>query len=548
MEKIKKVIAYVKNQTLNELYQKSGMRFAFISAPKDGNMQSTPWVKCRDYLHDAFRAFIHKDACGIYGFSYNAKTDPPIDTRRTRMLVKDDSLSDTCIKKNVLNGVKIINIYEEIAGLKTKTRRYQVSPGIWVINGPNLWLRSPALTSMFTFLLRLGELQLNFSNIEELEEEFSKIKDPNPKNDKDNDLKYLCATWDKMALILENYEAIFLQGKQYEDCITEKKNKLNIDTYHNYMGIKSFCDGKYRNKSAYLRYIEFLKEKDKQVLEHQKKNLVEDNKKQLLRIETEYNDSIYQNYDGATLHMTTVSNPTDGRKQCAPFTKCREHVIASYRASLSQNYKYIAFASHCKTNPVVDTEMTRFLVTVSGVDSGKGKINKAKNELFFAKQVLITYENFFGMVPSIISTVKLKHKEGTSTGWLFTSSSDWIKNPVMFSIYMMIIRTAKAACASIGPLDVMSVHAISKYWKKYYNYTEGKDNNTSICLHHKEMLAVVANRKLLFDNVISRNYFADNGSTEVDYYKRVGFDSLVNSTHLSVKLNTQFKKIKEQLK
>ncbi len=544
MDKIKEFKSYDKNQNLDEIYQKSGMRFAFISAPKDGNAQSCSWVKCRDFLHDAFRAFIHKSSCSIYGFSYNYKTDPPIDTRRIRMLIMDVDKNADILKKNILNGVKLINHYESLANIKQRTKRYEVNPGIWVINGPNFWLKSPVLISMYTFLLRLGELNIVFKNTKDLEKQLKK----HSSKEGNNDAKYLYTTWNKMSLIVENYDKIFLKGKRYENCITNKTNMLHVNSYHNTMGIVSFCNGSYGYKESYNSFKAIIdkqspiKKKVINIIEIEKKQ----NKKQLLRVETPYNKDIYDHYEPFSFYASTVSSPENGRKQCYKFSYCREHMIASIRAALSETTECdnIEFYHRNIGGPLVDLEKTRLLVTVSGVDAGKGKINKAWQELFFAKRVLNTYEKFFGIEESLITTVKLVHKESLNTAWLFTSSKEWITNPVMFSIYIMIIRASKNAASTVGTIDKLSMPKLNKHWKKFFNYVGDQNKDAFIYVNYSKILEVLSYRHELFVKTPVEAYLADNGDSGTFYYKNVGIMSLLDKSHLDTELVKKVEELK----
>jgi len=562
MQKIKEFKAYDKQQILNEIYQKSGMRFALMSAPKDGNLQSCPWIKCRDYLHDAFRAFIHKSSCKIYGFSYDYATDPPIDTRRIRLLVKNEVKNAKDLTKDVIYGVKLINHYESIAGIKLRTKKYEINPGIWVVNGPNFWFKSPVLTSMFTFLLRLGEYRINFENNDDLELALKKHANP----EGDNDARYLKSTWDKMAIIIRHYDEIFLDGKRYERCITQKKNKIPINNYHNYMGIVSFCEDRYKYAPSLRNFKKILNKYKKDPKEEPKESKIKavDNSpkveepvkaekpvklaekvekakpkaKKLLRIKTQYGKPVYDNYDASSFSAATISSAKNGRTQCFSFTGCREHMIASIRAALSENCAQpITFAFRNNNNTKIDIDKMRLICTVNGVDSGKGKINKTWSELFFAKRVLNAYEHAYGMEKSIISTVKLKHKEGLSTAWLFTGSGDWMSNPVMFSIYVLIIRAAKNAAATIGPLEVISVVKLEKYWKKFDKYIDNAGNkNVYLYKHHKSILDIISQRKNLFTKSPVEAYFANNGDQDIDFYKKVGVISLLDKKHMDKKL------------
>jgi len=547
MQKIKKFKVYDKVQSLNEIYQQSGMRFALMSAPKDGNLQSCPWVKCRDYLHDAFRAFIHKNSCKIYGFSYNYETDPPIDTRRIRLLVKNESIELKDLALDVIHGVRLINHYENIAGIKLRTKKYEVNPGIWVINGPNFWFKSPVLTTMFTFLLRLGELRIKFKDTYDLELQLKKHADP----EGNNDAKYLKDTWNKMSLIAQYYDEIFLNGKRYEKCIRQKKNDITVYDYHNYMGIVSLCKNNYKYAPSSVNFQKLVKKHLKiqeKELPEKIEPLVEKVKpkpKKLLRVVTQYSVPIYNNYDASSFEASIVSSAKEGRRQCFSFTQCREHMIASIRAGLSDNCdKKIAFAYRKGNTAKIDTTKTRLVVQVVGVNEGKGKLHKAWQELFFAKRVLNAYEHAYGLEKSTISTVKLKHPEDLSTAWLFTSSAEWMANPVMFSIYVLIIRAAKNAAATIGTIDAISPIKLGKYWEKFYNYIKD-DSHQNVYIHkkHKSICNVINLRKDLFIKTPEQAFFADNGDQDIDFYKKVGITSLLDKKHMDKDLINKAKKL-----
>ena len=288
-----------------------------------------------------------------------------------------------------------------------------------------------------------------------------------------------------------------------------------------------------------------FKNYDKKQIKTQE-TFLEKDEKQLLRVKTPYDKNIYDHYNPSSFYTTTVSSPANGREQCSLFSHCREHVIASVRAALSEvsEYDNIYFTDRTTGGPAVDMQKIRLLVTLAGIDTGQGKINKAWKELFFAKKVLNTYEKFLGMEKSTVSTVKLEHKEGLSTAWLFTGSSEWILNPVMFSIYIMIIRASKNTASTIGTIDTPTMPKLNKHWKKFYNYVGKKNKDTFMSTSYSKILEVLLHRHALFTKSPINSYFASNGSSDFSYYKKVGIVSLLDKTHLDEDLIKKAEKLK----
>ena len=64
------------DNSLSEIYQQVNMQFAFISPD---NEQSHTFVLCRDFLHDAVKAYLNKSSCEIYRFRYDYNVNPCID-------------------------------------------------------------------------------------------------------------------------------------------------------------------------------------------------------------------------------------------------------------------------------------------------------------------------------------------------------------------------------------------------------------------------------------------------------------------------------------
>jgi len=157
--------------------QLTKMVFAFVSAPKFGNKQLFWWVKCRDFLADAVRASVTKTPFRIYRFNFINKAKSPLDTRRVRLLVSFENYTNN--SASIINGSiavdkkelrenkvvmrmaqTILNHFEEKNGLRRTTIKYIPQDGVpmWYVNGPSIWLRSPALISLFTLLIRSAKL------------------------------------------------------------------------------------------------------------------------------------------------------------------------------------------------------------------------------------------------------------------------------------------------------------------------------------------------------------------------------------------------------
>jgi hypothetical protein len=229
---------------LSEIYQSTGFHFAFASGPKykDGRVQCHEWAKCRDFLPDAARAMLTEKPCGIFGFTYDAKKNPTIDMARTRMLVtfKGVDLDVKAFEKKLLNGLAIAHHYEKMAGA-TLSRLYAVTghkdENVYMFFGPGLWMSSPFFISMYTFLIRLGDKELQFKNNEELRAALKKLyeeKKAGKAYGNDNDANYIQYSWDKLDVIIKNRKKLFPEKDGYHDIFFMGHS---IDAFHNKTGV-----------------------------------------------------------------------------------------------------------------------------------------------------------------------------------------------------------------------------------------------------------------------------------------------------------------------
>jgi hypothetical protein len=249
MTKKKKVVWFPTPKNLCEIYQKTGIHFAFVTAPKSGNKVCHEWVKCRDFMPDAVRTQITGKPSSIFGFTFNKGKNPPIDIAKTRVLVSKEQLTDDAKRLEFTEmmkaGLKLVNYYEAVAGV-SKSKMYEVDiegqkryTKIFMFVGPKMWMLSPFLVSMYTFLIRLGHKKLKFKDGKEL---LAALKDlqANPGKMSDNDTNYLRSSWDKMEQIIKNRAELFPKEKGVHDIYWKD---LNISSFHNNTGLLALATG-----------------------------------------------------------------------------------------------------------------------------------------------------------------------------------------------------------------------------------------------------------------------------------------------------------------
>ena len=543
---------FTDSANLDEIYQKSGLRFSFLS--KDGE-QCHPWVKCRDYLHDIVKSQVTKKSLrDIYGLSFNPKKDPNICLDNIKMVVKNYKPGQKSEKElNVLveiadGAVRLLNHYEGLAKLKQQTTCKIVEDKYIIFEGPSLWLKSPVLTSMFTFLIRLGARGLKFKSHDDLKDQFKKLSKILVL-DNDNDRTYLTHTFDKMCVVIKYAKEILQTSDTSYDPIVEDK-EINMTDYHDKSGIYSLCKSVYTRSDANTKLKEYIKI-DKE-LEEELAKKKEDGKAKLTRIVGFGSGSIYEEDPCTSIRFSLVTiNDAGERVQCHKPNSCREYTIGYLRAGfLNWKIPMLFNEDDVSKSPPLDTEKLRLLVTVNGVDKGVGMVSTHKKELFFSKRVLNFYEHKHGIPLTKISTVKIKFKKKEVTGWLFIADKTWIESPVMFSLYCLILRSARLALVYTKSVpDNIDDNFITKLWDTFKAKSTHNDANR-FGNYVGEADKILKNRKILFTSKRETAF----GLKRVDkdkpqYYKRCGFDILVKSKtanmslHFDKKLIARYRKL-----
>ena len=246
-----------KASSLSEIYQKTGIVFSFVSSPSEDSKQCHEWVKCRDFLHDAVRTQITGSQCFIFGFRFSKGTNPVVDLNKIRMLVsknelKNNSADLASFGLKMRSSLKIIRCFEKLAGVKPSILKKVDTAGssyaaIYMFIGDKIWMKSPFMLSLYTFLIRLGDKELVFSTESELAEALETLaKTSKPSgNGNDNDLTYLAACHKHLFTIIKRHEELFPSDKDGIHDIYTKA--IDINSFHNSSGIlsltrKTTCD------------------------------------------------------------------------------------------------------------------------------------------------------------------------------------------------------------------------------------------------------------------------------------------------------------------
>lgn len=250
MSELTKVGWFSKTSRLNEIYQSTGMMFAFVSSPLNGLCQCHEWVKCRDFLPDAARSQVTNKKCSIYGFTFDPAKNPIIDLNKMRMMVTKLFSKDADIPKfrqKIKSSLELLNHFESMAGvmkskvIKVDSTGQNIYKSIFLFTSSVMWMRSPFLISMYSFLIRLGDKELQFTNDAELKTEFKKLVEYQSSGKiQDNDANYLFNSWNKLDLIIKNRSKLFPIKNKVHDFYWKD---YTMNQFHYYTGLNSLTKG-----------------------------------------------------------------------------------------------------------------------------------------------------------------------------------------------------------------------------------------------------------------------------------------------------------------
>lgn len=249
--KMPKVKDFKNPNMLVEIYQKTGILFAFASQPdKKGNMeQCHEWAKCRDFLPDAVRAQITGKKCGIYGFTYTpGGKNPPIDLNKMRLLVANGNpeqgqapISKADFRRKMEKALIVVNQFEKQGKISLSkmievehSKRNGKEDLVVLFVGSGIWMKSPFLVSLYTFLIRLGDKEPEFKSFGELETAFKALANKSG----DRDFSYLKNSWQKMGTIIRHRKELFPEKDGFHDINFQN---MDINAFHNNTGLQALC-------------------------------------------------------------------------------------------------------------------------------------------------------------------------------------------------------------------------------------------------------------------------------------------------------------------
>jgi hypothetical protein len=136
-----------------------GMEFAYVS---EDYKQVHQLVWCKDFMQDTIFGSINNKEFEIYGFKYDPKNNPPICTKKTRIMVCNWRDHDFGTK--LLNNCReFINEIEDKMKMKHTIFEKCASPppiyrksGVYIVEGSKRWMIAPPMISFYTLILRIG--------------------------------------------------------------------------------------------------------------------------------------------------------------------------------------------------------------------------------------------------------------------------------------------------------------------------------------------------------------------------------------------------------
>jgi len=147
--------AVPKNKKLNEIYQKVAVEFAFARRVGENKFEQVhTFVLCRDFLHDVLRGVVTGEAIYIYGFKYFPRQQR-FDATKTYLLFKFPAAIKE-YQEHLERVMHLTGIFEKKLRIKRSKLYATQRENVFLIVGSRSWISSPAMISLFSFLIRLG--------------------------------------------------------------------------------------------------------------------------------------------------------------------------------------------------------------------------------------------------------------------------------------------------------------------------------------------------------------------------------------------------------
>lgn len=220
----------------------SGLEFALVSAD---NRQSCQFAHCKDFIHDAVRAFITQKQEPIYKFDYDPINDPPVDLERLRLV--GANCEDGELRNKIPACIEFIRQIEdrlgmghsEISECANPPAKYQRG-GVWLFEADRRWMLAPPMLSLYILLLRVG---MGHTLGQSFEQTINDIVSGSRNSYLSVD-KGRLSSGGKAGL-----ERILAQGDRvfFPDNIRDNYSRtVDINTFHNYFGVVGWVSGSTR--------------------------------------------------------------------------------------------------------------------------------------------------------------------------------------------------------------------------------------------------------------------------------------------------------------
>lgn len=518
-----KIEPFTKDKGLSEIYQTSRLTFAFVSAPRDGSKQCHQLVKCRDFLQDALRTQLTGNISKIYGFEFDRKKNPPIDLLRTRMLVRSGHSQERS-DEVMLAAVKLLNHYEHMAGIApSKVARHGTD---YIFNSVKFWMFSPALISLYTLLIRLGEYDLKFTlhDDDSLMAAFNTLV---KSTRTDNEVSYLRTIKDSVSTVVLCSHYIFEKSdKANFDKIYFRD--LSISSFHNNTGIVGLCDGS-RTDHIQHEYYKRLQTALKEEIPNFAKLPV---------VFCTSMSSIGNYYAPSTCNFAVATTKDEEQHVNTGFFTCREQLTAMFSRKVKAAGK---------------ADKLTLVVTVPGVFDEPKRVQKHKTGFFLAKRVLNFFEATAGMKKSTINTVCLKvvKSKRRHAAWVFNASAEWANSPVMLSLYTLIIRVVSKYynATEKDPKDLTDEIVFEILSKKVFKSSYENRDSVLLNSYYKQIKTILQHRQKLFGGLTAEdNYFVSKERDKDSIYgnrtySNIGINSLLSTNHVDKELQSTFKEL-----
>lgn len=241
----------------------SQMSFAFAGPNErveDGikyREQVTKFYTCREQL------------CGIPRHLLHERLDKyvtvnRVDMTRLRLLVAcgdyTPGTGSGSLKDRIFSGKRVLNVLEEEAGwdksiiTTVKHTYFKDAPNIYLLTGPEQWMRVPQMVSLAVLLMRISYRMgsFDFETVADVQKTFKAIiKDESFVS---NDRTYLSETRKHMVTLMKNIDKVFKGGSKPYYVDPEKGGA----GWLGYGGISSLCKCATGNEDLHKRMRKYV--------------------------------------------------------------------------------------------------------------------------------------------------------------------------------------------------------------------------------------------------------------------------------------------------